>query len=82
MSFSDVLDLIKTLVVPALVYMGHLMRQISTDINQIKMSLAQNDIKHEDLRSDVEDIKKNQEARNEIINKIREDIAGLKRKHS
>jgi hypothetical protein len=79
MSFSDVLDLIKTLVVPALVYMGHLMRQISNDINQIKMSLAQNDIRHEDLRADVEDIKKAQEVRNEVITKMREDISYLKK---
>jgi chromosome segregation ATPase len=79
MSLDQAIELLKVVIVPVIAWMANSLRKISNDINQIKTSLAQNEIRHEDLRSDVDDIKRTQESRSETISKMREDISYLKK---
>jgi septal ring factor EnvC (AmiA/AmiB activator) len=79
MSLDQAIELLKVVIVPVIAWMANSLRKISNDINQIKTSLAQNEIRHEDLRSDVDDMKRTQESRSETISKMREDISYLKK---
>jgi uncharacterized coiled-coil DUF342 family protein len=79
MSLDQAIELLKVVIVPVIAWMANSLRKISNDINQIKTSLAQNEIRHEDLREDVDEMKRTQESRSETISKMREDISYLKK---